>query len=186
MVGLFLAFPFGCWGIYSGRRGGGTIFFTFRFAFSFAWSFTLSVLALAFTFAFTFAFGNVRVGRIVVSNIPVIHREGWGRGWVSSDPWGTKRSSARGTYRCDTRLLYPRGMTIRYECWEKGICVPTSQRSFPSCSKVFCRMCFHKGQPLRGKVPNHKNLRCQCSSQGPVLRQNGETYYNPDANSGLH
>ena len=32
----------------------------------------------------------------------------------------------------------------------------------------------------------HKNLRCQCSSQGPVLRQNGETYYNPDANSGLH
>ena len=130
MVGLFLAFPFGCWGIYSGRRGGGAFFFAFRFAFSFAWSFTLSFFALAFTFvsrftfAFTFAFGNVRVGRIVVSNIPVIHREGWGRGWVSSDPWGTKRSSARGTYRCNTRLLYPRGMTIRYECWEKGICVP--------------------------------------------------------------
>ena len=120
VVGSFLAFPFGCWGIYSGRRGGGTIFFTFRFAFSFAWSFTLSFLALAFTFAF----GNVRVRRIVVSNIPVIHREGWGRGWVSSDPWGTKRSSARGTSRCDTRLLHPRGMTIRYECWEKGICVP--------------------------------------------------------------
>ena len=90
MVGLFLAFPFGCWGIYSGRRGGGAIFFTFRFAFSFAWSLTLSFLALAFTFAFTFAFGNVRVGRIVVSNIPVIHREGWGRGWVSSDPWGRR------------------------------------------------------------------------------------------------
>ena len=124
MVWLFLAFPFGCWGIYSRRRGGGTIFFTFRFAFSFAWSLTLSFLALAFTFAFTFAFGNVRVGRIVVSNIPVIHREGWGRGWVSSDPWGTKRSSARGTYRWNTRLLYPRAMTIRYECWEKGICVP--------------------------------------------------------------
>ena len=46
--------------------------------------------------------------------------------------------------------------------------------------------CIRKGQPLRGKVPNRKNLRCQCSSQGPVLRQNGETYYNPDANSGLH
>ena len=56
----------------------------------------------------------------------------------------------------------------------------TSQRSFPSCSRVSCRMCVRKGQPLRGKVPNHKNLRCQCSSQGPVLRQNGETYYNPD------
>ena len=62
----------------------------------------------------------------------------------------------------------------------------TSQRSFPSCSKASCKMCFHKGHLLRGKVPNHKNLRCQCSSQGPVLRQNGETYYNPDANSGLH
>ena len=72
VVWLFLAFPFGCWGIDSGRRGGGTIFFTFRFAFSFAWSLTLSFLALAFTFAFTFAFGNVRVGRIVVSNIPVV------------------------------------------------------------------------------------------------------------------
>ena len=23
-----------------------------------------------------------------------------------------------------TRLLYPRGMTFRYERWEKGICVP--------------------------------------------------------------
>ena len=33
---------------------------------------------------------------------------------------------------------------------------------------------------------NRKNLRCQCSSQGPVLRQNGEIYYNPDPNSGLH
>ena len=117
MVWLFLAFPFGCWGIDSRRRGRGTIFFTFRFAFSFAWSLTLSFLALAFTFAFTFAFGNVRVGRIVVSNIPVFI-------WVSSDPWGTKRSSARGTYRCNPRLLYPRGMTIGYECWEKGICVP--------------------------------------------------------------
>ena len=31
-----------------------------------------------------------------------------------------------------------------------------------------------------------QNLRCQCSSQGPALRQNGEIYYNPDANSGLH
>ena len=38
----------------------------------------------------------------------------------------------------------------------------------------------------RAASPNRKNLRCQCSSQGPVLRQNGETYYNPDANSGLH
>ena len=118
MVWLFLAFPFGCWGIDSRRRGRGTIFFTFRFAFSFAWSLTLSFLALAFAFAFTFAFGNVSVGRIVVSNIPVFI-------WVSSDPWGTKRSSARGTYRCNPRLLYPRGMTIGYECWEKGICVPT-------------------------------------------------------------
>ena len=89
VVWLFLAFPFGCWGIDSWRRGRGTIFFTFRFAFSFAWSVTLSFLALAFTFAFTFAFGNVSVGRIVVSNIPVFI-------WVSSDPWGTKRSSARG------------------------------------------------------------------------------------------
>ena len=35
---------------------------------------------------------------------------------------------------------------------------------------------IRKGQPLRGKVPNHKNLPCQCSSQGPVLRQNGETF----------
>ena len=34
MVGLFLAFPFGCWGIYGGRRGGGAFFFAFRFAFS--------------------------------------------------------------------------------------------------------------------------------------------------------
>ena len=118
VVWLFLAFPFGCWGIDSRRRGRGTIFFTFRFAFSFAWSLTLSFLALAFAFAFTFAFGNVSVGRIVVSNIPVFI-------WVSSDPWGTKRSSARGTYRCNPRLLYPRGMTIGYECWEKGICVPT-------------------------------------------------------------
>ena len=33
---------------------------------------------------------------------------------------------------------------------------------------------------------NHKNSQCQCSSQGPVLLQNGETYYNPDANSGPH
>ena len=61
----------------------------------------------------------------------------------------------------------------------------TSRRSFPSYSKASCKMCFHRGHPLRGKVPNHKNLRCQCSSQGPVLLQNGETYYNPDANSGL-
>ena len=52
----------------------------------------------------------------------------------------------------------------------------TSQKSFPSCSRVYCRMCIRKGQPLRGKVPNRKNLRCQCSFQGPVLRQNGETY----------
>ena len=37
-------------------------------------------------------------------------------------------------------------------------------------------------RPLRGKVPNRKNLRCQCSSQGPALRQNGEIYYNPDTN----
>ena len=36
VVGLFLTFPFGCWGIYSGRRGGGAFFFAFRFAFSFA------------------------------------------------------------------------------------------------------------------------------------------------------
>ena len=84
VVWLFLAFPFGCWGIDSRRRGRGTIFFTFRFAFSFAWSLTLSFLALAFAFAFTFAFGNVSVGRIVVSNIPVFI-------WVSSDPWGGGR-----------------------------------------------------------------------------------------------
>ena len=62
----------------------------------------------------------------------------------------------------------------------------TSQKSFPSCSRVYCRMCIRKGRPLRAKVPNRKNLRCQCSSQGPALRQNGEVYYNPDANSGLH
>ena len=62
----------------------------------------------------------------------------------------------------------------------------TFQRSFPSCSRAYCRMCICKGRPLRGKVPNRKNLRCQCSSQRPVLRQNGEIYYNPDANSGLH
>ena len=52
--------------------------------------------------------------------------------------------------------------------------------------RVYCRMCIRKGRPLRGKVPNRKNLRCQCSSQGPALRQNGEIYCNPDANSGLH
>ena len=46
-----------------------------------------------------------------------------------------------------------------------------------SCSRVYCRMCTRKGRPLRGKVPNRKNLRCQCSSQGPALRQNGEIYY---------
>ena len=62
----------------------------------------------------------------------------------------------------------------------------TLQRSSPSCSRVYCRMCIRKGRPQRGKVPNRKNLRCQCSSQGPALRQNGEIYYNPDANSGLH
>ena len=45
-------------------------------------------------------------------------------------------------------------------------------------------MCSRRGHPLRGKVPNHKNSQCQCFSQGPVLLQNGETYYNPDANSG--
>ena len=50
----------------------------------------------------------------------------------------------------------------------------TLQRSYPSCSRVYCRMCIRKGPPLRGKVPNRKNLRCQCSSQGPALRQNGE------------
>ena len=53
----------------------------------------------------------------------------------------------------------------------------TSQKSFPSCSRVYCRMCIRKGRPLSGKVPNRKNLRCQCSSQGPALRQNGEIYY---------
>ena len=31
-----------------------------------------------------------------------------------------------------------------------------------------------------------KNSQCQCFSQGPVLLQNGETCYNPDANSGPH
>ena len=62
----------------------------------------------------------------------------------------------------------------------------TLQRSFPFCSRVYCRMCIRKGRPLRGKVPNRKNLLCQCSYQGPALRQNGESYYNPDANSGLH
>ena len=76
------------------------------------------MLALAFAFAFAFAFGNVSVGRIVVSNIPVFI-------WVSRDPWGTKRSSARGTYRGNPWSLLPRGMTIWYEFWEKGICVPT-------------------------------------------------------------
>ena len=50
----------------------------------------------------------------------------------------------------------------------------TLQRSFPSCSRVYCRMYIRKGRPLRGKVPNRKNLRCQCSSQGPALRQNGD------------
>ena len=39
MVGLFLTFPFGCWGKDSGGRGRGTIFFTFRFAFSFGFRF---------------------------------------------------------------------------------------------------------------------------------------------------
>ena len=45
--------------------------------------------------------------------------------WVSRDPRGTKRSSARGTYRGNPWSLLPRGMTIWYEFWEKGICVPT-------------------------------------------------------------
>ena len=45
--------------------------------------------------------------------------------WVSRDPWGTKRSSAGGTYRGNPWSLLPRGMTIWYEFWEKGICVPT-------------------------------------------------------------
>ena len=62
----------------------------------------------------------------------------------------------------------------------------TSRRSFPSYSKASCKMCSHRGHPLRGKEPNHKNSQYQCSSQGPVLLQNGETYYNPDANSGPH
>ena len=62
----------------------------------------------------------------------------------------------------------------------------TSRRSFPFCLKASCKMCFRRGHLLRGKVPNHKNLRCQCSSQGPVLRQNGETYYNPDALTTRH
>ena len=44
----------------------------------------------------------------------------------------------------------------------------TLQRSFPFCSRVYCRMCIRKGRPLRGKVPNRKNLLCQCSSQGPL------------------
>ena len=130
-VELLLAFPFGCWGIYGRRRGGRTFFFAFRFAFSFALSFTLSFFALTFTFvcwftfAFTFAFGNVRVDRIEVSNIAVIHREEWVRCWVDSNPWRTEGSSAGGSYRCNTSLLYPRGMTVGYECWKKGIRVPS-------------------------------------------------------------
>ena len=59
-------------------------------------------------------------------------------------------------------------------------------KKFPILLEGILQDVFSQGQPLRGKVPNHKNLRCQCSSQGPVLRQNGETYFNPDANSGLH
>ena len=121
VVWLFLAFSFCCWGKNSRGRGRGTIFFTFRFAFSFAWSLTLPFLAFAFTFAFTFAFGNVRVNRIVVSNIPVFI-------WVSRDPRGTrrgtKRSGARGTDRGNPWLLLPRGMAAWYEFWEKGVCVP--------------------------------------------------------------
>ena len=31
-----------------------------------------------------------------------------------------------------------------------------------------------------------QGAQCQCFSQGPVLLQNGETYYNPDANPGPH
>ena len=35
----------------------------------------------------------------------------------------------------------------------------TSQKSFPSCSRVYCRMCIRKGRPLRGKVPQPQKLR---------------------------
>ena len=60
----------------------------------------------------------------------------------------------------------------------------TPPRSFPSYSKASCKMCSRREHPLRGKVPNHKNSQCQCFSQGPALRQNGETCHNPDANAG--
>ena len=37
-------------------------------------------------------------------------------------------------------------------------------KKFPILLEGSCKMCFHKEQPLRGKVSNHKNLRCQCSA----------------------
>ena len=55
----------------------------------------------------------------------MIHREEWVRCWVNSDPWRTEGSSAGGSYRCNTSLLYPRGITVGYECWKKGIRVPS-------------------------------------------------------------
>ena len=44
---------------------------------------------------------------------------------------------------------------IQVEHQGRGLMM-TSQKSFPSCSRVYCRMCIRKGQPLRGKVPNQK------------------------------
>ena len=107
-VELFLAFPFGFWGIYGRRRGGRTFFFAFRFAFSFALSFFALTFTFVswFTFAFTFAFGKVRVDRIEVSNISVISR---GMGQRLGQQRWTEGSSAGGIYRCNTSLLYSRG-----------------------------------------------------------------------------
>ena len=58
-------------------------------------------------------------------------------------------------------------------------------KKFPILLEGIAGCVFAKGSLCVARCPT-ENLRCQCSSQGPVLRQNGETYYNPDANSGLH
>ena len=80
------------------------------------------------------------------------------KGMAMKSPVGSKSGTSR-----------PRVSILSWLQMQELIGLPwmmmTSQRSFPSCSKVSCRMCFHNGQPLRGKVPNHKNLRCQCSSR---------------------
>ena len=120
MVGLFLAFPFGCWGIYGGveERSSLPLGLPFPLPGPLPCPFLPLPLPLSAGLPLPLPLPLAMSGsiRIVVSNIHVIHREGWVRGWVNSDPWRTKRSSARGTYRCNTSLWYPRGMTIRYEC----------------------------------------------------------------------